>query len=616
MAAPLRCVTADTQADRWHRFAKLKSHQQGVALDLLGCPPAWAPMLQVLSSTDPALAPTALFDLVQRNARFLPEAVATRLWQWLAPWAARRGCACPALFGKPTKAHQECATALAVEIKGELSHAEEHWTDAVQLLASSADTRDRLRAAMVLRHMAGMKEHGSREGLLDKAGAGYLLRSLEFDASDCDVHVQLVANFRRKGDLKKARERLEAGLALFPESVALLTEAVETALASSAFKKAVTTGRRLLELDPLNRKVRALLGNAHLSHAGKHITAEKLGPAKKEIEEARAWLDGTHDQGRLLLLQAWTEPAGSDERLRLARQAVTAWGGGLGAGWRLVREAQGLFPNFQINSAKWLLDEAGIDASQALTPTDVLALVQVLEHESPIERKGADPFVAWRKALLELAAQPWFDEAATMRICEALSRHKEHNLLEKFANSARKRWPDRPLFVYHAVAARFGKRGEILSERDFDDLDEAQQRAHKGKDFKLDARIQALFDADDPFPDDDYDDADPANGMPELDPQVFREMLEISIQMDGGKQFMQKARLEMGDEILSAVEKAFGGNKKLVLNHLIDMVVTHVTGMNDEPFPLPAAKPKKRPSTRPKINPSAPAKGQGGLFDE
>lgn len=616
LAAPLRSVLVASGSERLRRWAGLNNSQQLIALDLLGCPRTWGPLLQALTGAHADLAPAALFDLVQRNARVLPEAVATRVWQWLAAWAPRRGCASPLIFGKPSRARQECATALAVEIKGELGHAEEHWLDAVQMLASSTDTDDRQRAAMVLRHMAAMKEHLSREGILDTAGAGYLTRSLEFDASDCDVHVRLVACWRRHGDLKKARERLEAGLSLFPDSAALLSEAVETALAAGAFKKAATTARRLLELDPLNRKVRTLLGNAHLSHAGKHIAAGKLEPAKKEIEEARSWLGAAAEQGRLQLLLAWTEPEGSTERLRLAQLAATTWGAGLAAGWRLLREAQGLFARVELNSANWLLREAGIDSAKALTPGDVLALVQVLEQEAPVARKGADPLLPWRKVLAALAAAPLFDAQTSVRICEAWSAHKEHDLLDKFATAARKRWPDWPIFVYHAVAARCGKNGCIETERDFADLERAGELTQKNKDFKLDLRIEALFEADNPPPDfDDFDDFDAPLGpdLPftpgQMPPQAFRKIIEATIQFDGGSTFLKNARKVLGQERVRQVEKEFGGDKKAVLRHLVELVVADASGPFGQlpPFvPAKIVKPKPKP----------PAQGPGSLFDE
>lgn len=621
LAAPLRCVLLASGSERLRRWVKLNPSQQLIALDLLGCPHTLALLWHALAGARTDLTPPALFDLMQRNVRLLPAALATRAWQWLAAWATRRGCDSPQIFGKPSRAHQECATALAVEIKGELSHAEDHWLDAVDLLESSPDTNDKLRAAMVLRHMATMKGHVSREGVLDKAGAGYLARSLAFDASDCDVHVQLVACWRRSGDLKKAREHLEDGLRLFPESVALLSEAVETALASGAFKKAATTARRLLALDPLNRKVRSLLGNAHLSHASKHLAAGKLDPARKEIEDARSWLDNPAEQGRLHLLLAWTELRASPERLRLAQLASTAWGGGLAAGWRLLREAQGIFSRVDMASALQLLNEAGINSTTALAPADVLALVQALAQEPPITRKGADPLLPWRKALMSLAAAPLFDAETTLRICEAWHSHQEHELLEQFATAARQRWPQRPIFVYHAVAARFGMYGGIASERDFEDLESAQDMAQKRQDFKLVARIEALFEADDPEPDhDDFDQVAGLPGLPDMTREGMRAMLEMTIKLDGGQTFLRGARAELGDALVRQVEKACGGDKKAFMRRLVELLIEELTGSFDETFSPVVVKDKKpppKPVKPAKLDPPvAPDSGQGSLFDE
>ncbi len=615
LAAPLRCVVLASGTERLQQWSRLNNSQQLIALDLLGCPRTWTPLLQALVSAKADLAPTDLFDLMQRHARVLPEALATQVWQWLAAWAPRRGCATPALFGKPSLAHQECARALAVEVKGEIGHAEEHWQDAVDLLASSHDPDDPLRAAMVLRHITTMKEHVSREGVLNKVGAGYLTRSLEFDASDSTVHVQLVAYWRRQGNLKKARDVLEAGLCLFPDNAALLSEAVETALAASAFKKAATTARRLLKLDPLNRKVRILLGNAHLSHACKHIAAEKLEAAKKEIEEARSWLDTAAEQARLQLLQAWTEPQGSPERRRLAQLAATTWGGELAAGWRLLQEAQGIFARVNLTSANGLLRDAGIDSAKALTPADVLGLVKMLAQEPFMARKGADPLLPWRKALTALASSPLFDAETTVRICEAWHVHKEHDLLEKFATAARKRWPDWPLFVYYAVAARFGKNGCIKTERDFDDLERAGKLAQKNKDFKLHARIEALFEADDPDP--DFDDPDLMAAPPPQALQAVREMFEQMVMLDGGKDFLKKARENFGDALIRQLAKECGDDKKMFFRRLIDLTLAEMAGPFGKPF-QPAEIKHKNPQVNPIkiIKPITPTQGQGGMFDE
>jgi hypothetical protein len=441
------------------------------------------------------------------------------------------------------------------------------------------------------------------------------------------VHVRLVQFWRRDGNLKRARLQLDAGLSHFPGDAALLMEAVEPAVAGSAFKKAAASARRLLELDPLNRKVRVLVGNAHLSHAAKQIAVSKPDAAKNEILEAASWLTSAADQGRMHLLQAWTEPQGTAERLRLAQLAASTWGGGLAAGWRLVREAQGAFPRVGLPEAAWRLHEAGIDTAQAVTPTDLLELVQVLEQEAPLVRKGQDPLLTWRKSIAALASVSVgqaLDADACVRLCEAFSRHQEHDLAEKFASAGRKRWPDRPIFVYHAVAARFGKKGRIQGSKDFDDLEDALRRTHLSKDLRLSSRIEALFEADNPMPDlgglGDFGGFDrpagrgaPASpfGSGLINPSTFREAIKVSIGLDGGKSFLNNARRDLGDALMQQIERECAGDKKLYLSRITDLVIAEMFGtVERQPPNVPPI------ITKPKPLDKMPDPGQGNLFNE
>jgi tetratricopeptide (TPR) repeat protein len=626
LAVPLRAVLAGG-SERLQALARLNSAQQSMALDLLGYRPGVAPLLQALAGADANLTPAALFDLVQRNARELPNDIATQAWQWLAPWATRRGCDSPRLFGSPGKADQECATALAVDIQGDREHAETHWLDAVDMLEANNHSHDRLRAALILRHVALSPAYLSSDGILNPDAQEMLTQSLELDPVDCGVHVRLVQFWRRDGNLKRARLQLDAGLSHFPGDAALLMEAVETAVAGSAFKKAAASARRLLELDPLNRKVRVLVGNAHLSHAAKQIAVSKPDAAKNEILEAASWLTSAADQGRMHLLQAWTEPQGTAERLRLAQLAASTWGGGLAAGWRLVREAQGAFPRVGLPEAAWRLHEAGIDTAQAVTPTDLLELVQVLEQEAPLVRKGQDPLLTWRKSIAALASVSVgqaLDADACVRLCEAFSRHQEHDLAEKFASAGRKRWPDRPIFVYHAVAARFGKKGRIQGSKDFDDLEDALRRTHLSKDLRLSSRIEALFEADNPMPDlgglGDFGGFDrpagrgaPASpfGSGLINPSTFREAIKVSIGLDGGKSFLNNARRDLGDALMQQIERECAGDKKLYLSRITDLVIAEMFGtVERQPPNVPPI------ITKPKPLDKMPDPGQGNLFNE
>jgi hypothetical protein len=371
--------------------------------------------------------------------------------------------------------------------------------------------------------------------------------------------------------------------------------------------------------DPLNRKVRALVGNAHLSHAVKQMVAYKHEAAKKEIAEAASWLTSATDQGRMHLLQAWTEPAGSPERLRLAQRAVATWGGGLAAGWRLVREARGVFARVDLTSSTGRLREAGLDTTRSLTPADLLELLTALEHEPAMVRKGFDPLAVWRKALTSLCTARTLDADTSVRLCEAFNQHQEFDLAEKVAATARQRWPDKPIFVYHAVAARAGKKkGRIPTDKDFNDLEAAQSYARQNRDLRLAARIEQLFEADNPKP--DFDDLDFPDdlGLPALplgplsmDARQMREIIQMSNKLDGGKSFLNKAREELGDALMKQIERECGGDKKLYLSRITDLVVDALVNATAQISGRAAA--KSNPPQKP-VKPPMP--GQKNLFNE
>jgi hypothetical protein len=601
LAAPLRSLGV-TDGERLRAIVKLEPAQQKLAFDLWGCPATLAPLLRTLAIAEDEARSEALFERVLKNYRVLPDALAGRIWRRLAAWSPKLIGESLPLFGKQPSGVAECVQALAYEMAGDLRSSEHYWHQAAERLAASGQTDDPLRAALILRHTALSPAHFSREGVLDSAGEAMLTRSLQLDANDVDAHAKVIEFWRRNGNLKTARVRLETALSIFKDDTAILAEAVEIALASGAFKKAATSARRLLELDPLNSKVRSLVGNAHLSHASKQIAANKPEAARKEIAEADPWLRLPVERGRMSALSGWVEPVGSPLRVQALQAAVACWGGGLAAGWRLLREAQKVFTHADQGL---LLREAGIDPRKPLLADDLLNLVQALEEVPFRAAKGLDALHPWRKAIEKLAPVSVLDRAAGLRICEALARHREYLLVEKFAEAARRRWPKQAIFVYHAVAARFEKHHFIKSNRDLDDLEAASLRAQQEKDLRLVMRIETLFTANEEdgtdFDDDDFP-FDPSN----LDGDALREMMRMTIMMLGEKGFLEKMRDTVGAERIKQIEKECNGNRKAILERIIDFVVE---------FTLANAIPQKYPAApRPAVK-KTPF-GQRGLFDD
>jgi tetratricopeptide (TPR) repeat protein len=143
---------------------------------------------------------------------------------------------------------------------------------------------------LILRHLFDLIVGDEDASDYDDECTTWLERSLELDPDDRATHLKLIRLHRQGQDLKAARASVETALARFANDPAVLLEAVETALAGNAFKKAVTLAKRLLDLDPINSKVRALIGQAHLSHARKQIRLHRPEAAGKELDLADEWL--------------------------------------------------------------------------------------------------------------------------------------------------------------------------------------------------------------------------------------------------------------------------------------------------------------------------------------
>ncbi len=497
LAAPFRALL-DTGSTRQRRWAKLNPAQITVALDAVGCPPALSPLWCALINAKAGLASDVLFDLVRPHAHLLPESVATRAWRRLAPWANRKGHQHRALFGAPSLAEQACAKALAMELNGNYDDAAKHWDGASKLIAAegcSAD--DKLLAALILRHVALSPHHLSFEDELDNQGAQILTESLKYDTTDSSVYLRLARFWREQNDLKRSREQIDLGLQHFPDHVALLTESVLTAMAAGAFQNAVTTAHHLMTMDPINSQVRVLTGKACLALAAKQLAANKPDAAKQKLDEAAPLLQGSIDLGLMHLLRAWTLPSGCSERLGLVRLAVATWGGGLVAGWRLVREAQGVFGTISLPLALHLLDEGGIDTHRALTASAIQSLSRVMEEELALEGKGKSIgpcLMPWQKAITDIAQSGVFDAETTLSICKSLGRHDEMLLLGAFATTARKLWPDHHVFVFLAVMSCWDDQRGIADPQDLADLDAAIGSAQQSDDWSMARLMRRLMD--------------------------------------------------------------------------------------------------------------------------
>ncbi len=578
---------------------------RALVLDLKGCPEERRALLLELAklSEGPAAA-AVLYDLLARQRRALPEGAAGELCRRLLPHAPQRLKAYTASFGSLVRAEQARILALAAELKQRSEEAEDHWLRLVQCI--EADPAGRRRAALVLCRLCDSPAHRSPDGVPCEHALNWWAQSLELDPEDRMTHLKLIRALRERSDLKETRIRLDAALARFPKDAELLLEAVETALASGAFKKAAGLAKRVLEIDPINPRVRAVVGHAHLSHARKQIAGSNPAAAGHELDEAAQWLRATADCGSMKLLRGLIDER-AEEGNALLREGLAELGGTLVGSFHLLLEA-----GRTKRDAKVLLRRAGVDLGGAPAAEEVVALAHALNAMREGD-KALRAALGPLRAMLGRAAAAPFSEPDQHLVCEALHRRNEHDLARRYAEAALKRWPGNPVFVYLRAAAAYGANPWRMPPRERMALERALELAHARGDQRTALRLRDLLSAamgDFAVPGEDaLDDREEPEGVD------ARAMLEMMLALDGEDQFLDIARKQLGKDVFEELRHELGGNKKQFAHALMELLAGVALapgpgspGARAGAGPAPAALPraKRRP----------PQPEQKDLFDD
>lgn len=568
---------------------------RALVLELEGCPPAQRPFVLELAMRAGEAAPAELFELLLRHKRALPETFVRRNSLRLLPHAPLRLDALRPAGLAPTDVEREHALALAAELKQRPDVAERHWLRLAELLAQAPDGAPR--AALVLRHLADAHAHHRADGGLCSHAQTWLERSLQLDPADRTTVLRLVRAARADANLKEARRLLDAARERAPDDTALLLEAVEIALAAGSFKKAAGLAKQVLQSDPINPRVRSLIGQAHLSHARKQLGTGNRAAAQRELDEAANWLRGSGERGVLTLLCGLAaEPAAAADAL--LRDAVAELGGPLIGAFHILLEARRIKHPAAAEPLE-LLRRAGIDVTATPAAADVVAFARALQ-EVPLTDAALRAALGVLGTMVERAAgRAELGESDHLLVCEALQRHRLGALTRRFAAAALARWPKRPVFVYLEAAARFGAAPWTMPRREWERLDRVYEEAQDQGDQRTAARLSRLLgEARRPtarWPG--------AGDEPDLEDEPSIE--QIIEDLGGEDAFLELTRRQLGAEMFDQLRRASPGDKARLVQALAAMLASAGAG----PVPQPRRRRRKAAGQH------APAT-QKSLFDD
>lgn len=388
-------------------------------------------------------------------------------------------------LGEPSQFHKFRILALLQEkLLADPYDIHQIWNEALDALSRQTDSRspsNLLRAALILRRVADSLEEADFDQELI---AEVLEKSLQADPADPPTYRRLVQLFRENRQFKQARRIQEQALKRYPQDIEILLEVVETSLASSAFKKAVEFAQRILEIDPINSRVRRILFDAHIAHARKQIKQRKPDLALKELDQAAQWDPSESARLQLELMRGIMElrdnPVLGRKRLQVAMGQMDY---SLKSQFLLLIEGQ----RQQADATQLLRLAQPPNANGGRQ--QVMELMHSLQKISENEVHEAKQALGKLQTPLKQALREAYTETEMSLICETLKHLKEFDLRQRFAQAALKRWPERPLFVYH----RYDVSSHVNNAADIRALENALEQARDEGDMRTVHRIVELL---------------------------------------------------------------------------------------------------------------------------
>jgi tetratricopeptide (TPR) repeat protein len=474
--------------------------QQVFAVELKGLPDAASQSLVQLAKAERS-GPGALLSFLASQTGTLPAGDLRSACLNLLPQAPHRVRQFESTFGPLSEFDKNRILALAAEASKEWRRAEQCWAVAARRIEAAAGAESGLTAGVIYRHLARLaQEHREVEGggTSEFPEIEYLELSLRADPDHLPAILQLIELYRTHRQERDWHRLAEDAAQRFPEESAVLLQAVDSAIARKAYKKAVGFARKLLALDPINQAARQRMIDLHISHARKQIRSKRADLAWKELAAAAEWeRPGApsfllHINQGLVGLELGQK---SDAEARL-RQGVELAGGGV-AGWFRASLEHALMGAGAAGAA--LLREELMQAQQAAPMKEgihsiVLAMGGPEARES---KKTAELIFRIRGWLLKGSGLDW-SAADLHAAAEMFGRVNAYDLLGDYAKAAGQRNPQDKTGRYYQLVARTKGDPARLSFAERDELYYMEEEAARRRDFHTVNRIRRFIEGADP----------------------------------------------------------------------------------------------------------------------
>jgi tetratricopeptide (TPR) repeat protein len=367
--------------------------------------------------------------------------------------------------------------ALALEHRHELEEAHRFWQTFEQTVSQNpaawpGDQANRVRA-LVWSHMGHnaasipdvkdiphlppfLRDHPDRPKPLKPTAEECYERSLELAPDQLATYADLVEYYEEKHKPKKAEQAARRLLKRFPDHVLTLEKLADLLMEKGEYQETLGLYERALKSNPLESRLRAKLGSAHLYYARTRAEAGAFDEARAEYQHALTLEDRASKATVLVKWAACEFKAGVPERAEeLLAQAHTEEGNRLAVAFSMLIEVIRLkLPR----TLKTRFDKE-FNALLAEPPTGqgaaALADTAASHRLAGVTYFGQKTHEKKVLTYLDKARKADFTEEQLAKVCADLQALKAARLQQAYLQLGQTRFPKSPMFFYLEARQQF-----------------------------------------------------------------------------------------------------------------------------------------------------------------
>jgi tetratricopeptide (TPR) repeat protein len=330
---------------------------------------------------------------------------------------------------------------------------------------------------------AFLRDHPSRPRPLNPPAEACFTHALELAPDQIEPYEALFHYHRDEQEDAKAAAAAERLLKHFPDHAATLEELGDLRLRQKHYDAALGLLQRALRANPLDRKLRAKVGTAHVYRARSQVEAGRFDEARQDYQAALALNDG---QDTSVILSRWAGcefKAGATERAEELLQQVRAQADSqLLVAYTMLIEAIRLKLPRPLKTRFDAEFKAGLEAPPTGAAAAGLVNLTAALQCWDVTYRGQKTHAKKVRAYLDKARTAAdFTAKQLDTVCSALLALESFRKLRQFTALGRRKFPNEPSFPYLEAVSYFQQNPDYLPMWEVRHLLEEAERLARAK---------------------------------------------------------------------------------------------------------------------------------------